>query len=323
MPPRLRIASISVASAAAIGLCGATGIAPPAHAEPCTGAAAAAQPPAPAARATPGPCAAPTTGGPPVGHRPAREYGAPLPKLGQISRALLNAFNPQSGQVEKQAGVAPPPPPPALRPATAGRRTADPSSSSRSGACTAAGRPARNIARRLGDRTQQPEQHPGTLRHHRNRPRHHVGQRRPANPGADGLRRHLRLLQRPRQSMAVQRADAQPGRRACQHRQRAEGGRQQYSAHLCGRPALSRQIINSTKWAPTRRASFRPQASPSGEPSTSTTCPSEVGMPTARGQRTTRPSPCRLTTASAGASTPDPSARQGECDPERPARSRK
>src|SRR3954465_12980470 len=114
MSPHLRIASMSVASVAAIGLCGATVIAPPALAEPCTGAAAAAQPQAPAA--PPAPVAAaplPTTGGPPVGHRPAyASTRAALPRIGQIPRALLNALTPQ-GQVQKQAGVAPPPAPPA------------------------------------------------------------------------------------------------------------------------------------------------------------------------------------------------------------------
>ncbi|HZN81454.1 MAG TPA: DUF4185 domain-containing protein [Mycobacterium sp.] len=109
MSPRLRIASATVASAAAIGLCTAIGVAPPAGAEPCTDAAAAAQPAAPAAPAQP----LPTTGGPPRGHRPPNaNTSAPLPRLGQISRALLNAFTPQSGQVQKQAGVAPQPTPP-------------------------------------------------------------------------------------------------------------------------------------------------------------------------------------------------------------------
>jgi hypothetical protein len=106
----LRIASVSVASAAAMALCAATGVAPPALAEPCTGAAAAAQPQVPEAPPAP----LPTTGGPPVGHRPAyANTGAALPRIGQFSRSLLNAFNPQSGQVNKQAEVAPPPAPPA------------------------------------------------------------------------------------------------------------------------------------------------------------------------------------------------------------------
>ena len=109
MSPHLRIATASVASATAIGLCGATGVAPPASAEPCTGPAAAAQPQAPAAPAAP----LPTTGGPPVGHRPTyANTRAALPRIGQIPRALLNVLTPQ-GQVQKQAGVAPPPAPPA------------------------------------------------------------------------------------------------------------------------------------------------------------------------------------------------------------------
>ena len=106
MPPYLRVASVSVASVAAIGLCAVTGVAPPAFAEPCTDAAAAAQPQVPEAPPSP----LPTTGGPPVGHRPAyAKPNSPLPRIGQLSRAILNAFTPQSGQVNKQAEVAPPP----------------------------------------------------------------------------------------------------------------------------------------------------------------------------------------------------------------------
>ena len=108
MSPRLRIASMTVASVAAISLSAVIGVAPPATADPCTDAAPQAQPNVPAAPEMP------TTGGLPTGHRPA--YAAshsPLPKLGQISRALLNAFTPQSGTVQKQAAVAPQPTPPA------------------------------------------------------------------------------------------------------------------------------------------------------------------------------------------------------------------
>jgi hypothetical protein len=108
MSPRLRIASMTVASAAAISLSAVIGVAPPVNAEPCTDAAAQAQPNVPAAPEMP------TTGGMPTGHRPAYASAhSPLPKLGQISRALLNAFTPQSGQVQKQAAVAPQPTPPA------------------------------------------------------------------------------------------------------------------------------------------------------------------------------------------------------------------
>ena len=109
MSPRLRIASICVASAAAIALCVAIGVAPPATAEPCTGDAAAAQPAVPQTTAP----ALPSTGGLPTGHRPAYANArAPLPKLGQISKAILNAFTPQSARVQQQAGVAPAPTPP-------------------------------------------------------------------------------------------------------------------------------------------------------------------------------------------------------------------
>ncbi|GAC1400102.1 MAG: DUF4185 domain-containing protein [Mycobacterium sp.] len=108
MSPRLRIASMTVASAAAITLSIVIAVAPPAAAEPCTDAAAQAQPNVPAAPEMP------TTGGMPAGHRPAyASTRSPLPKLGQISKAILNAFTPQSRQVQKQAAVAPQPTPPA------------------------------------------------------------------------------------------------------------------------------------------------------------------------------------------------------------------
>jgi Domain of unknown function (DUF4185) len=110
MPPRLRIASISMASAAAVGLCVSIGVAPSAIAEPCTGAAAAAQPPAESAATPDLPS---TSNRRPIGQRPrnARE-GAPLPKLGPITSAVLNAISPRSAQVQQQAAVEPSPPSP-------------------------------------------------------------------------------------------------------------------------------------------------------------------------------------------------------------------
>jgi hypothetical protein len=110
MSPRPRTASISVALATAIALSVATGVAPPATAEPCTGAAAEAQPPtAPNAAATP---ELPGVNGPPIGHKPRNAKDrAPLPNLGRLSRSILSAFMPQSGRVQQQAGVTPPNPP--------------------------------------------------------------------------------------------------------------------------------------------------------------------------------------------------------------------
>lgn len=97
----------SVATAAAVGLTVAIGVAAPVSAEPCTGAAAAVQPPAtPNAAATPA-----LPGGLPRGHRPAgANERAPLPRLGQLSRALLNALSPRSAPVRQQAQVLPPQP---------------------------------------------------------------------------------------------------------------------------------------------------------------------------------------------------------------------
>jgi hypothetical protein len=105
MSPRARIASISVASVAAIGLCVAIGVAPQAAAEPCTGPAAAAQPDA-------GP-ALPSTGGLPTGHRPTHaNANALMPKLGRLPAEILGEFVPHSAQVQQQAAVAPAPTPP-------------------------------------------------------------------------------------------------------------------------------------------------------------------------------------------------------------------
>jgi len=106
MSPRPRLFSMSVASVFALI---AIGVAPQAVAEPCTGAAAAIQPP-PNAGETPA-----LPGGPPRGHRPAgADEGAPLPRLGQIPGLR--------GQVQQQAAVrpvAPVPPQPGAQPAPA------------------------------------------------------------------------------------------------------------------------------------------------------------------------------------------------------------
>lgn len=92
-----------MASAAVIGLTVAVGVAPNATAEPCTGAAAAAQPPAaPNTEATP-----PLPGGPPVGHRPrGTDESAGAPRLGLLPAATPGA------RVQQQAQVRPAPPNP-------------------------------------------------------------------------------------------------------------------------------------------------------------------------------------------------------------------
>ena len=68
MSPRRRIASLSVASAVAIGLIVAIGVAPPVTADPCEGAAADAQPSPDQAFRLPNPG---THAFGPIGHRPA------------------------------------------------------------------------------------------------------------------------------------------------------------------------------------------------------------------------------------------------------------
>jgi hypothetical protein len=111
MPPRARIASVSVASATVLGLCVAIGVAPPATAEPCTGAAAAAQPPAAAAETPDLPSSSDRR---PTGQRPRNANdGAPLPRLGQLPSRILSSLSPRSAQVQQQAEVAPQPSPPA------------------------------------------------------------------------------------------------------------------------------------------------------------------------------------------------------------------
>ena len=140
----------TVASAAAIGLGVAIGVAPPATAAPCTGAAAAAQPPV-APAPTP---SLPSSDGLPRGHKPVgADERAPLPRLGQLPLAILNALSPRSERLQRQAAVVPAPNPPGTgnqpppnaaqpvrtRPGSAGARTAS-----------------WDIDRRLGDRTGQP-----------------------------------------------------------------------------------------------------------------------------------------------------------------------
>ncbi|HXS23019.1 MAG TPA: DUF4185 domain-containing protein, partial [Gemmatimonadales bacterium] len=110
MPPRFRIASVSVASAAAIGLIVPVAIvvSPPAFAEPCQGPAAGAQPTASQNVKLPSPSARQLV---PIGHKPAgANEAAPLPKLGLLPR-ILNALTPRSAQVQQQAAVAPTPNP--------------------------------------------------------------------------------------------------------------------------------------------------------------------------------------------------------------------
>jgi hypothetical protein len=100
-----RVVSVSLASAAAVGLIVPTGLAPPANALPCTAPEANVEPPVP-----PPPVAAPApVVRPPTGRRPrgANEQ-APLPKLGPLISALLHPG--KSAQL--QAAVVPPGPNP-------------------------------------------------------------------------------------------------------------------------------------------------------------------------------------------------------------------
>ena len=155
------------------------------------------------------------------------ERRAPLPKLGLLPRASSTrslASTLRAGATASRGEPSPnrparhEPPPNAAQQAPAAAQPQPPPRRAR--------QPAWDIDRRMGHRTGQPERDHPTFRHHRNRPRDHVGQRRSRQPsGAHGVRRHLRLLRRSRQAMAVQRAVPQPRRGAVQddHRARWRG----------------------------------------------------------------------------------------------------
>ncbi|ORW80114.1 DUF4185 domain-containing protein [Mycobacterium riyadhense] len=104
-----RIMSVSLASAAAIGLISAVGLAPPASAVPCSGDAANAPPPPNAVVTAP---SSKTLGPIPRGPRPrGANDRAPLPRLGPLSR-LTNPGQRYSAPLQPQAGVLPPGPNP-------------------------------------------------------------------------------------------------------------------------------------------------------------------------------------------------------------------
>jgi len=106
MSPRPRIASLSVASTLAIGLVVATGAAPPAAAELCSSA------PPPPSLANAGP-AGPNLPWLPLGRKPiGANERAPLPSLGPLISAILNAVPRNSATMQKQAAVVPSPNPP-------------------------------------------------------------------------------------------------------------------------------------------------------------------------------------------------------------------
>ena len=91
----------------------------------------------------------------------------------------------------------------------------------------------------------------------------------PSTSGADGVRRHERLLRRPRQAMALQHVVPHPGRRAGQDDRRAEWrGPNSTPAHRCGRRAFPSRSSTASGWRQRKRESSRPQASPSGAPNT-------------------------------------------------------
>src|SRR6516165_11567744 len=105
MSLRPATAAVSVASTLAIGLVVAIGAAPPATAELCS------SDPPPPSLANAGP-AGPTLPWLPLGRKPiGANERAPLPSLGPLISAFLNAV-PRSAPMQKQAAVIPSPNPP-------------------------------------------------------------------------------------------------------------------------------------------------------------------------------------------------------------------
>ena len=320
MAPRPRIASVSVASAAAIGLIVTIGVAPPATAEPCTGAAAAAQPPAaPNARATP---SLPGPNGRPIGHKPPNaNERAPLPKLGQLPLALLNALTPNSARVRQQAGVAPPPTPPG-----AGQ---PPPNATPQGPVAAAAQP-----------PPAPGPPPGTSL---------VGWVTGPDSPNDTIRRFaitgtdLGIMwdngDPVNNQVLMAFGDTNgycsvPGKqwryntlfrtqdRALAKTISVPNGvvSNRYSGSPVWAPGLSKQIINSIKVAPTETGIIPTAGISVGRTNTSTTCPSDNGTTRAHGRRTTRQSRCPPTMARTGASTRDHPHGGGGPRPESPVR---
>ncbi|MBB5167435.1 DUF4185 domain-containing protein [Mycobacterium sp. AZCC_0083] len=115
MSPRPGIASVSMASAAVIGLIVSLGATPTASAEPCEGAAAQAQPLPNQAFEIPSPSnIAPLNR--PIGHKPSGANDqAALPKLGLLP-SILKALTPPPQPVHQQAAVVPPKPAPVAKP---------------------------------------------------------------------------------------------------------------------------------------------------------------------------------------------------------------
>ena len=117
----------------------------------------------------------------------------------------------------------------------------------------------------------QPERHHQALRDHRDRPRNHVGQRRSREqPGADGVRRHHRLLQRARQAVAVQHDVPHQRPRAVEDGQHPERRCEQqvFGLAAVGARAVQAGHQQHQVRAGRRRASFRRPASRSGQRST-------------------------------------------------------
>ena len=261
-----RIVSVSVASATVIGLIVPVGYAPPAAAVPCS--APEANVPPPAGMPTipsPGPVA------PPTGRRPrGTNDNAPLPKLGPLISGPAQG-HPATAGATPGCGDACSPGPRSGCPAVAERQPG--CAGGCSGSAVAASRDCgcADVARRIRDRAQQPEPNSGKVRHLRDRPRHSLGQRRSRQPaGADGVRRHLRLLRSAWPAVAVQRAVPQPGPRPVARHSRGRRRAQQPILRLAGvgaRLCPSRCSTAFTRRG-TRPESSRRRRSRSGEPST-------------------------------------------------------
>ena len=312
-----RLAPVSVASVAAIGLVAPVVVAPPAAAAPCSQTAAAAAP----NRIQPLPGAAmPPVEHVPTGRMPRGAQNQAVPsRLGPLPAAsdpaATGALNFAPMQ---QEGAVLPLPVPGL-PGAAGQQVPNLTGPTTGAPAAAIAAPDDND-RQLGGWTQQPEQHIHTLRHLGRRSRDYVGQRpnRRERPGAHRIRRHVRRLQRLRPAMAEQHLVSQRGPQSVRRSVGARSRVRQRLRRLAGpvRDSTGIELLKTDHRQSQSRPNRSHQSSPPpesqwGQHNTSISCRSSSGAIRANGPRTSRQSRLPPTTAKIGPSTVEPSARAG------------
>ena len=190
-----RLAPVSVASVAAMGLIAPVVVAPPAAAAPCAQAASAAPASSVSGAAGGGDAAGRTRAD--RAHAPRRTEPGNAVRTGSAPSRGLRPDSDGCSELRADAtargGAALCPRPPGA----AAQQVPQPHRPDDRGPCRGDCGPDDND-RQLGGWTQQPEQHIRTLRHLGRRSRDYVGQRpnRRERPGAHGIRRHVRRLQR-------------------------------------------------------------------------------------------------------------------------------